>query len=151
MLTWWISTSAGLPVPLLALLSLLDTLTSCLDREEGHCWAWVALRRHPLLAMVQILKSKRKTLVSSSKEEETTKKDPPRAQTTIDIIWACFPCVVASLFGVVAGMRAVETGFPPDSGGGSDEGGKEGRQQWCRWWWWHELAVTTCHGQLAAY
>jgi hypothetical protein len=46
MLTWWISTSAGLLVPLLALLSLLSTLTSHLDGEEGHCWAWVTLCQH---------------------------------------------------------------------------------------------------------
>jgi hypothetical protein len=44
--------------------------------------------------MVQLLKSKRKTLVSS-KEKETKKKDPPRAQTMIDVIWACFPCDMA--------------------------------------------------------
>jgi hypothetical protein len=33
--TWWVSHSLGLLAPLLILLSLLDTLTSCLDGEEG--------------------------------------------------------------------------------------------------------------------
>jgi hypothetical protein len=34
-LTRWVSCRAGLPVPPSRLLSLIDTLTSCLDGEEG--------------------------------------------------------------------------------------------------------------------
>jgi hypothetical protein len=34
--------------------------------------------------------------------------------------------MVASLFGVVAGVRAVGMGFPSDGGGHRDEGGREG-------------------------
>jgi hypothetical protein len=42
-LTWWVSPSWGLPASLSALLTLNDTLTSRLDREEGigRPWAWV--------------------------------------------------------------------------------------------------------------
>jgi hypothetical protein len=36
-LTRWVSCSTGLPVLPCHLLSIIDTLTSCLDGEEGGC------------------------------------------------------------------------------------------------------------------
>ena len=51
-LTCQVSPSVGLLVPLHDLLSLTETLTSCLDREEGWVWVWVVPCRRLSLPVV---------------------------------------------------------------------------------------------------